>query len=380
MTLPARAMSFVLGSLLVVGLVAAACEDDREEAPPAATGSSAVAGSPDASAEPTIAVSYAPAGPTTFAVIAGTSEGNKDIEAFMPADVRVRAGDSIEWTAKGFEGHTISFGDDDDVLGAIGEFLVPDPANPTQRIFNPEIALRSAKQSTHDGDGAFINSGFIGVPVEQKYSLSFTKPGLYTYLCLVHPFTMTGTVSVEEAGAQVESQQTVSARGAADIARYTAELDAEARRLASEARTATGPAGATIHFVQVGAITDHGQVAVYTPGALDISAGDTVIFENDDRNFHNVIIKGDRAEYPPGIGIIADPGGRGLNFSLDIASALAVDPPPEGFDDKTFLSSGSMGVIQPRLTWTLRFDKAGTYVYACTIHALAGMTGLINVQ
>jgi plastocyanin len=380
--MPARAAILILSSVLLAGIAATACDDDKQASSvsTAPAGAPATESSPGAAAEPAIAVSYAPAGPITFAVLAGSSDGNKDIEAFMPSDIRVRVGDTIEWTAKGFEGHTISFGDDDDVLGAIGDYLVPDPANPAQRIFNPEISLRSAKQGTHDGDGAFINSGFIGVPVEQKYSLSFTKPGLYTYLCLVHPFTMTGTVSVEDAGVQVESPQTVSARGAADVARYTAELEAEARRLAGEERAAAGPADATIHFVQVGAITDHGQVAVYTPGALDISAGDTVIFENDDRNFHNVIFKGDRAEYPPGIGITVDPDGRGLNFSLDNASAVAVDPPPEGFDDKTFLSSGAMGVLQPRLTWTLRFDKPGTYVYSCTIHVLAGMTGVINVQ
>lgn len=103
-----------------------------------------------------------------------------------------------------------------------------------------------------------------------------------------------------------------------------------------------------------------------------------MIFENDDRNFHNVVFKGDRAEYPSGIGIIPDP--RGINFSLDNASAVAVDPPPEGLDETTFMSSGSMGVLQPRLTWTLKFNKPGTYVYACTIHVLAGMTGVINVQ
>jgi plastocyanin len=129
----------------------------------------------------------------------------------------------------------------------------------------------------------------------------------------------------------------------------------------------------------VGAITDHGQVAVYSPGALDIKSGDTVIFQNDDRNFHNVIFKGDR-DLPSGIGILVDPAGRGLNFSLKKDSAIAVDPPPAGFDENTFLSSGSLGVLQPRLTWTLRFTNPGTYVYACTIHVLAGMTGVINVR
>ena len=323
-------------------------------------------------------MSYAPDAATTFSVLAGATDGNADVEMFMPANIKVRVGDSIEWTAHGFEGHTITFGDGDDILFGIGDYLLPNPANPDQRIFNPTLALASENQGPHDGTTAYINSGFIGVPVEAKYALSFTKEGLYTYLCLVHPFSMTGTVTVEPAATQVESPETVSARGEVERVRFLDELKAEARRLDAEGRTASGPGDTTIHYVNVGAITDHGQAAVYTPGALDITVGDTVIFENDDRNFHNVIFKGSLPELPSGIGIIPDP--RGLNFSLDNASAVAVDPPPEGFDETTFLSSGSMGVLQPRLTWTLKFDKPGTYVYACTIHGLAGMTGVVNVQ
>jgi plastocyanin len=172
----------------------------------------------------------------------------------------------------------------------------------------------------------------------------------------------------------------IRARAQDELRRYTEELRAAAERARDDARNAIGPAGSTIHYVQVGVITDHGQAAVYTPGELNINRGDTVIFQNDDRNFHNVIFQGSRPELPAGIGIIVDPEGRGLNFSLDSASAIAVDPPPGGFDETTFLSSGSLGVLQPRLTWTLKFDNPGTYVYRCTIHVLAGMVGAIEVR
>jgi plastocyanin len=298
----------------------------------------------------------------------------------MPADVRIRAGDSIEWTVHGYEGHTITFGNGDDTLAGIGPYLVPDPANAAQQIFNPKLALASIEQGPHNGDTTFINSGFIGVPAEATYSLTFAKPGLYTYLCLVHPFTMTGTVTVEPAGSTVDTPETVSARGEAESALYMGELQQHVTALQDQVVSAPGPGDSTVHYIQVGAITDHGQAAVYTPSVTDISPGDTVIFQNDDRNFHNVIFQGDRAEAPPGIGIVPDPDGRGLNFTLDPASAVAVDPPPEGFGPSTFLSSGSLGVLQPRLTWTLRFDTPGQYTYRCTIHALAGMVGVINVR
>lgn len=365
-------------ALLVAG-IATACSDADDDSTPTRSVTTSASGTPAAGDDPTVPVSDAPSGPTTFSVIGGRSEGNRDVEAFMPADVRVRVGDSIEWTAHGFEGHTITFGDTDDLLYNLGDYLQPDPDDPEQVIFNPEIAFRSEKQGTHDGDATYINSGFIGVPAEATYSLTFTKPGLFTYLCLVHPFTMTGTVTVEPPGTRVESPETVAARGEAEAARYLAELEAEADRLAEEAVSAPGPDGSAIHYVQVGAITDRGQVAVYSPAALDIAAGDTVIFQNDDRNFHNVVFRG-AGELPSGVGIIVDPDGRGINYRLEKASAIAVDPPPEGFDDTTFLSSGSMGVLQPRLNWTLKFDTPGTYQYACTIHVLAGMVGVIQVR
>ena len=354
---------------------------DSSDAKPTATSGASTQPSASAAASPapTIAVTNAPAGPATFHVLAGRNDGNRDVEAYMPADIKIRVGDTIEWTARGIEGHTITFGDGDDVLFKLGDYLVPNPADPTERIFNPKVALRSVKQGPHDGSNTFITSGFIGVPAEQTYSLTFEKAGLYSYLCLVHPFTMTGTVSVEPAATQVDSPATVSARGQAELTKYMAALADEGRRLNDNARSAPGPGATTTHYVQVGAITDQGQMALYAPGVLDISSGDTVIFQNDDRNFHNVIFKGS-GELPSGIGIITDPDGRGLNFSLANASARFVDPPSGGFDESTFLSSGSMGVLQPRLTWTLRFTKPGTYVYACTIHVLGGMTGVINVM
>ena len=138
--------------------------------------------------------------------------------------------------------------------------------------------------------------------------------------------------------------------------------------------------GATLHRVAVGLTTPYGQVAAFVKPLLDIRAGDTVVFESDDRDFHNVVFKGDLRDPPSGIIVHADPEGRGINFALDRRSADAVDPPEGGFDEHTFLSSGSLGIFMPRLTWRLRFDKPGTYTYACTIHVLAGMAGVVRVH
>ena len=331
---------------------------------------------------PAIATPAAPAAPgaATFKVLAGHAEGAFDIERFMPADIHVREGDKIEWTAQGIEGHTISFVEESRLRSLLGSYLQPDPADPGQNIFNPDIALKSRTGDTFAGDGAYYNSGFIGVPAAQTYQLTFAKRGLYQYVCLVHPFTMRGTVSVDAPDAQVVAPDAVAAQGKAELASYIEEEKRAVALAAAEPHDVPAGGGATLHRVNVGITTPYGQAAVFVNPALDIRAGDTVIFENDDRDFHNVVFKGDRADFPPGIGIIVDPEGRGLNFSLDKQSSVAVDPPASGFGPETFLASGSMGILQPRLTWRLKFDKPGTYNFACTIHVLGGMAGVITVR
>ncbi len=342
---------------------------------------------PSAQATPgaTVATSPAPSvaaatGPATFKVVAGKASGAMDIEMFMPSEIRIRQGDTIEWTAQGFEGHSITFGTAQQIKDVFAEYLQPDPENASQKIFNTAASLHSATGDTFAGDGTFTNSGFIGVPAEATYKLTFTKPGLYEYLCLVHPFTMLGTVSVGATDAKVDAPETVAARGQADLARYIAAEQRKLEEAGAEQRSFPSVGDSSVHRIAVGLTTPYGQIATYVKPVLDIEAGDTVIFASDDRDFHNVVFKGSK-DLPPGVGLRPDPAGRGgFILALSNESAAGVDPPAAGFDDKTFISSGSMGVTQSRLTWTLQFDKPGTYIYNCTIHVLAGMAGVINVR
>jgi plastocyanin len=377
----------VLCGGFAVAVAVSACGGDSKTASPTAPSSSSTtvvapsAAASQASAATPVALpsSAAPAGPVTFSVLAGKAQGAMDIEMFMPAEIRIREGDTIEWTAQGFEGHSITFGTAQQIKDVFAEYLQPDPENPSQKVFNTKASLHSATGETFAGDETFTNSGFIGVPAESKYKLTFTKRGVYEYLCLVHPFTMFGTVSVDAPDAKVDAPATVAARGQADLARFIAAEEREVDDASAIQRSFPTIGTSYVHRVAVGLTTPYGQIATYVKPVLDIKAGDTVIFASDDRDFHNVVFKGAK-ELPAGVGLKPDPAGRGgFILALSNESAIGVDPPP-GFDDKTFMSSGSMGVTQSRLSWTLRFDKPGTYIYNCTIHVLAGMAGVINVR
>ena len=67
------------------------------------------------------------------------------------------------------------------------------PADAPNLALNPKIAFPSGGP-TYDGTG-FVNSGILVLPNPHTFKLTFTKPGTYTYDCLVHP-DMDGTVSV----------------------------------------------------------------------------------------------------------------------------------------------------------------------------------------
>ena len=77
--------------------------------------------------------------------------------------------------------------------------------------------------------------------------LTFTERGVYQYLCLVHPFTMRGTVSVDAPAAAVEAPDAVTARGAADLQHYTDVSKAEMEEVASRQRELPGPAGTSVY-------------------------------------------------------------------------------------------------------------------------------------
>jgi len=381
---------FTAATLVLLAVAAApvlwACDSDGDgdnTPAPGATGASTAARSPGASTprpeatEP--AVTSAPPGPATFRVIGGRNEGPIDIEQFLPRDVRVRVGDTIEWTSRGYEGHTITFAPPD-YLRTMGDYLVPDPEDPEQLIFNDAVALRTGNDNSIPGDGGVHSSGFVGVPAEGTYKLTFTEQGIYEYLCVVHPLWMRGTVTVDDAGAQVDSPESVAAAGERAFEELLDDARAEIDAANAADRDAPAIGDATLHRVQVGLTTMYGQAAMFFDNAIDINAGDTVIFENDDRNFHNVVFKGDRPEFPPAYEIRVDPAGRGFNVALAKESARQVDPPASGFDSSAFLSSGTMGTFQPRQTWRLTFTTPGTYVYNCTIHQFAGMAGVITVH
>ncbi len=138
-------------------------------------------------------------GSSTWAVQTGPSVGQVDVLRFIPAQLNVGVGDTVNWTNNTGVPHTVSF-----LSGTPDQDLVlpqPQPGGPPQLLVNPQVLFPTKPSQNYDGTG-FFNSGFITTDPAlstggTSFSLTFTKAGTYTYLCFLHDDQgMVGTVVV----------------------------------------------------------------------------------------------------------------------------------------------------------------------------------------
>ena len=126
---------------------------------------------------------------------------------FWPSDVNIDIGDTVEWTSPTPGFHMVTFGEEIRL-----EIIEPQPAGPPKVFINLRVLLPSGPSAgAHTGTG-FYNSGLLSTPetpddpnspfpVIRKYSLTFTQPGRFEYICPVHyDLGMDGFVNVSSGG------------------------------------------------------------------------------------------------------------------------------------------------------------------------------------
>ena len=116
-----------------------------------------------------------------------------DVQRFFPPRVTIHAGDSLTWINRSFAPHTVTF-----LAGQTPPpVIVPQPqaSGPPRLLGNPDAFLPAGNPTGYDGSG-FLNSGFKEPGPDGTFTVTFTQPGTYPYLCLLHD-GMAGTVVVE---------------------------------------------------------------------------------------------------------------------------------------------------------------------------------------
>ncbi len=299
----------------------------------------------------------------------GAQSPNQAVQAnvFLPQNIWVDVGDTVDWNGQTGEIHTVTFGPPP--AGGVGAAAAPygldGNAHATLRVRNTQK----------------VNSGFVVKGV--TFSASFAQAGDYPYFCLVHA-QMKGTVHVAQAGTPYpHSQAEYTAQGRGQGAGLVGQgfgLEAQGLAAAIHASPVAGTA-VTAGIGQV--LPGLGSIAVprFLPDRRVVHVGQAVTWTNRDPETPHTVTFGSlpQDQVPPGptvneVPVSAGPPG-GTPGTVTVGQATLNAPPTR----TQWLSSGYIGADFLGPTFTATFDAPGSYPYYCALHDTLGMRGSIEV-
>jgi plastocyanin len=320
----------------------------------------------------------------TVNVSVGGGQDTNVGSAFIPSVIRVRANDTVQWKLGGDEIHTVSFNPPSGL-----QTVVPIPGGgPTDFMLPPELGFGTrapgAPVEKFSGTG-YISSGIMskapaapGAPANDTFSLTFDKPGAYKFVCLVHAY-MEGVVVVEAAtDTTVPGQADIDAQAKTEKAGLDAQMKA-ASEWSKMPQSATLANNTKLWFDNAGMNVGDPGASLYDfgPKALTIKAGDTVTWFSSE--FHTITFN---PKSTPDDFIIPKPQGANMPPILSLNPKILLPAKPsQSYDPTQYYNSGPLGYGNPAgNTFSLTFDKPGTYDYYCAVHVDLGMKGTIIVQ
>lgn len=302
--------------------------------------------------------------------------------AFYPKSLKVRPGDSVIFDNISSQAiHTVSFGFKADRSDAPVPVTKKQTDNPA--VFGPcysDSAPAAGMESCPGNKGAapeFSAAGIwstgvlvpgnappppgspppAGAPAPStKTTLKVAaavQPGSYGYICLLHPF-MAGVLEVVS-----DDTGRVSPSAASKAGKDEYEGHEEAADALYEPKPATGAVTAGYGDKVVA-------VNKFVPPAITVAAGSTVTWKAESAyEPHTVTFESLKAPFKPNTGDPREliPGGvkPGGSYSGGFAHSGFIGPKP--------------GLVSD--TFSLKFDKAGTYPYLCLLHP--GMGAAVTV-
>lgn len=281
------------------------------------------------------------AGPVTWQVRVGAETPDMAVSAmaFLPKEVWVNVGDTVQWTSNSAEPHTVTF-------------LAPGTSLPDFNPFDPSQTLPQGS-SVYDGT-AYTNSGimatqpiFVFTNPATSYHLTFSAVGDFTYYCLLHGVMMTGTVHVRPAGTAYPYTQQDYDRVGTQQALAALNHGRDAWRQAKQTQATTGSS------VMVGVEGQGFGVSRFVRDHIVVHVGATVSFLAGPGAPHTVTF----GTEPPGLGILVPSG------------------------DPTHYAGGDLnsGVLTPGVPFNVTFTTVGDFHYICAIHDGMGMVGDVLV-
>jgi len=290
------------------------------------------------------------------AVGAQSQDKARQVIAFLPNELWIHAGDTVNWTVGADEIHTITF-------------LTAGQVRPPFFVGCPGFSV---------GAASFDGSTCVSTPPMvsgQTFNVMFPTPGNFKLVCLVHP-DMTATVHVLDPSAPLPHDQSF----------YDKEAAAQARDLLAELNRGQ----AHQHMVSPNAIvvgagetlaTGGGHNAIslmrFVQPELIIHAGATVEWTNDDPSMPHTITFGTEPAlpFPPSGNVSPDADGAlhaTISSTSDSVHSGFIVSSPIG---QIGLPESPVGTTRFRITFT----NPGVYPYKCALHDDLGMKGRIIV-
>jgi len=332
--------------------------------------------------------------PRELTVLVGAGEKTAAINAFFPRQLTIRAGDTVNWKMN-TEGdpHSVIFTDqqpEDDVIplsGTGGGGILFGGSGPQASILNPKILYPSNPNDqlpeVWRGSG-YITSGIMfpklqappSIPLIDRFSLKFDRPGIYPYVCGMHDFHK-GTVVVEPATTINVPEQTeideVAQQEIAPLKIITDSLHViqSSDRVLDEE---FGPGDTTIYVVAAGMGPPEAELTEFFPEHLTVTKGDSVVWVSS--RWHSIVFNPGRP-FPDMYTPETDESGK----VQMIINPVVTQPVRAGkpFIGEGLYSSGLMGYGQRPggIGYSLTFQVEGTFRYLCPVHP--GMAGTIKV-
>jgi plastocyanin len=321
--------------------------------------------------------------PQTYTVLIGAEDASTGASAFVffPDTLRIHVGDTVHWRRNTNEVHTVTF-----LAGtALPTFNVPAPPGlPSNLMRNPLIAYPVAPPHGRYDGTTFATSGIFG-PDEELYEvasfdLTFTRPGTYDYVCVVHGARMPGRVIVVDHDDHVPSPREVDREARRSIAELLDGAPAAIARANAEVPPPTqNDDGTTTYHVLVGYTVGNLDLLRFFPEELTAQPGDTVEWTFSPESMQMVhTISFLNGTPPPDdvIPVAQDDGPPLLVVHPEIVYPQNADQPLTG--DGVY-SSGILRVGNPPPSFSLQIgDVVGPEPYSCLIHDGSGMTGTLT--
>ena len=294
----------------------------------------------------------------TWQVAAGAQSEDKarQVLAFLPNEIWIHAGDTVNWTVGADEIHTITF-------LTVGQVRLP---------FFVGCPGFSVGAASFDGSTCVSTPPMVS---GQTFNVMFPTPGNFKLVCLVHP-DMTAVVHVLDTSVPLPHDQSFYDKEAAEQAQeLLAELNqGQAHHRAVSPNAVVVGAGKTL--ANGGG---HNTISLmrFVQPELVIHAGATVEWTNDDPSMPHTITFGTEPgnPIPPSSTVTQDADGAlhaTINSVSDsVHSGFIVSTP----QDQTSLPQTPLGFTRFRVTFT----NPGVYPYICALHDNLGMKGTIVV-